>query len=480
MQLRCVDQKEEAQLWNNYRRLQRRAAPRNPQREARNPQRRAAPLFLPFAVGGVRFGMFEIPSIYNDPAFDMACEQFRLIADYLNIHDNDRTRLLMPKRAITVALPIHRDDGSTSVFTGYRVQHHLTMGPTKGGTRFSPSVNLGEIAALSIWMSWKCALAGLPYGGAKGGITVNPRSLSLRELEALSRRYMQEMIPFIGPHTDIMGPDMGTNEQVMAWLMDTYSVHVGHSVNEIVTGKPVYLGGSAGRRESTGRGVAFLVERALDLLKIEPAGRTAIVQGFGNVGAVAAESLYYKAGIKIVGISDAYAAFYDPKGLDFPAIQAFAARHGDLSGYGGADRIDPGEMLVQPCDILIPAAVDRVITAKNAGQLKCRILAEGANGPTSPDADAIFDQRWDEILVIPDILCNSGGVIVSYFEWVQDLQNFFWNETEIADRLFRMLDGAFTAVVKRSKAEKISHRQAALAIAVEKVLLAKKTRGLFP
>ena len=424
--------------------------------------------------------MFEIPSIYNDPAFDMACEQFRLIADYLNIHDNDRTRLLMPKRAITVALPIHRDDGSVSVFTGYRVQHHLTMGPTKGGTRFSPSVNLGEVAALSIWMSWKCALAGLPYGGAKGGITVNPRDLSLRELEAMSRRYMQEMIPFIGPHTDIMGPDMGTNEQVMAWLMDTYSVHMGHTVSGIVTGKPVYLGGSAGRRESTGRGVAFLVERALDFLKIEPAGCTAIVQGYGNVGSVAAEALYYKSGVKIVGLSDAYAAFHDPRGIDLDAVSAHLRAHPDLSNFQGADRIDPEEMLVQPCDILIPAAVDRVINGSNAGRLQCRILAEGANGPTTPEADVILDQRYNEILLIPDILCNAGGVIVSYFEWVQDLQNFFWNETEIADRLFRIMDGAFTAVVKRAKAEKIPYRRAALAIAVERVLKAKQTRGLFP
>ncbi len=424
--------------------------------------------------------MFNPPAIYADPAFDMACEQFRLIADYLNIDRNERDRLLLPKRAVTVALPIHRDDGSVSVFTGYRVQHHLTMGPTKGGTRFAPSVNMGEIAALSIWMSWKCALAGLPYGGAKGGITVSPRDLSIRELEALSRRYMQEMIPFVGPHTDIMGPDMGTNEQVMAWFMDTYSSYAGRTVTEIVTGKPVYLGGSAGRRESTGRGVAFLVERALDSLKIEPGGCTAIVQGYGNVGSVAAESLYYKAGVKIVGLSDAYAAFYDPKGIDLSLVSAHLRKHPDLTGFQGAQVIDPEEMLIQPCDILIPAAVDRVINKENAGKLKCRILAEGANGPTTPEADEILDQRWEEILVVPDILCNAGGVIVSYFEWVQDLQNFFWNETEIADRLFRIMETAFSAVLKRARTEKISYRKAALAIAVEKVQKAKQTRGLFP
>jgi glutamate dehydrogenase (NAD(P)+) len=421
-----------------------------------------------------------IPAIYADPTFDMACEQFRLIADYLNIDKNDRDRLLFPKRSVIVSLPIHRDNGSTEVFTGYRVQHQLTMGPTKGGTRFSASLNLGEVAALSIWMSWKCALAGLPYGGAKGGIAVNPRDLSLRELEAISRRYMQEMIPFVGPHTDIMGPDMGTNEQIMAWFMDTYSVYMGHTVNEIVTGKPVYLGGSAGRRESTGRGVAFLVERALNMLNVKPEGCTAIVQGFGNVGSVVAEGLYYKSGIKIVGLSDVAAAFYNPKGIDLPKVEAHLRNHPDLAEFKGAERIDPQELLIQPCDILIPAAVDRVITGANAGKLQCRILAEGANGPTTPEADVILDQRWDEIMVIPDILCNAGGVIVSYFEWVQDLQDFFWNETEITDKLFRLMDTAFAAVIKRAKNERIPYRRAALAIAVERVLKAKKTRGLFP
>lgn len=418
-------------------------------------------------------------SLYNDPAFDMAKEQFRVISEYMNIPSDERDRLFYPKRAISVSVPIHRDDGSTAVFQGYRVQHHLSMGPTKGGTRFAPSVNMGEVAALSIWMSWKCALAGLPYGGAKGGVCVDIRSLSIRELEALSRRYMQEMIPFVGPKIDVMGPDMGTSEQVMAWFMDTYSMYVGYSVNEIVTGKPIYLGGSLGRRESTGRGVAFLVERALDVLKIDAEKCTAIVQGFGNVGAIAAASLYYKAGVKIVGLSDAYAAFYDPKGLNFEAFEEHMRHNRDLTNFDGP-RIDPEEMLIQPCDILIPAAVDRVIHGGNAAKLKCRILAEGANGPTTPEADAILDQRWSEVFVIPDILCNAGGVIVSYFEWVQDLAAFFWNETEVTDKLFRILDHSFQAVVRKAKAEKISHRTAAMAIAVERVRKAKNTRGLFP
>src|SRR5437763_12697950 len=248
--------------------------------------------------------------IYADPASAMATEQFQVIADYLNLDHNVRERMLHPKRAIAVTLPIHCDDGRIETYHGYRVQHHLAMGPTKGGVRFHPDVTLGEVAALATWMSWKCALTGLPYGGAKGGVTVNPRDLSIRELEALSRRYMQEMIPFVGPHTDVIGPDMGTNEQVMAWFMDTYSVYMGYAVNEIVTGKPVAIGGTEGRREATGRGVVYLVERAMNMLKMNPEKSTAIVQGFGNVGSVAALSLAYKSGVKVVGISDAYAAIY--------------------------------------------------------------------------------------------------------------------------------------------------------------------------
>src|ERR1700759_4086747 len=259
--------------------------------------------------------------IYDDDVFGMACEQFHVIADYLNIDKNDRDRLMYPKRAMAVTLPIHMDDGSTRTFQGYRVQHHLTLGPTKGGTRFAPNLSMGETAALAMWMSWKCALANLPYGGAKGGIAVEPDALSIRELEALSRRYMQEMIPFVGPHTDIMGPDMGTNEQIMAWFMDTYSVYQGYAVNEIVTGKPVSIGGTEGRREATGRGVVYLVERAMDILKIDPAKSTAIVQGFGNVGSVAALSLALKTGVKIVGISDAFAAVYNAKGIDVKAAE---------------------------------------------------------------------------------------------------------------------------------------------------------------
>ncbi len=419
-------------------------------------------------------------NIYHDDVFAMACQQFEVIADYLNIDVNARERLMYPKRSIAVTLPIHMDDGSTQTFQGYRVQHHLTLGPTKGGTRFAPSLSMGETAALAMWMSWKCALANLPYGGAKGGIACDPTKLSRPELEALSRRYMQEMIPFVGPHTDIMGPDMGTNEQIMAWFMDTYSVYQGYAVSEIVTGKPVAIGGTEGRRESTGRGVVYLVERAMDMLKMDASKTTAIVQGFGNVGSVAALSLALKTGVKVLGISDAYEAVYNPKGLDVKAAERWVTEHGSLKGWDEGDLVDPNELLTMKCDILIPAAVDRVITEKNAGQLKCRILAEGANGPTTPEADRILDTRWDEIFVIPDILCNAGGVIVSYFEWVQGLQSFMWTETEVTDKLFRILEHSFVQVIKRAKEHKISHRTSAMAIGVERVMRAKATRGLFP
>ncbi len=417
--------------------------------------------------------------IFSDPTYDMACEQFRVTADYLNVDANMRQRMLHPKRAVAVSLPVRMDDGRIDVFKGYRVQHHLAFGPTKGGVRFHPAVSLGEVAALSMWMSWKCALTGLPYGGAKGGVAVDPRQLSLKELESLARRYMQEMIPFVGPHTDIIGPDMGTNEQVMAWFMDTYSVHTGYAVPEIVTGKPVSIGGTAGRREATGRGVAYLVERALNLLKLRTDQCAAVVQGFGNVGAVAALSLA-RGGMKIIAISDVAGAFLNTGGIDVAAAERHASANGSLEGFTGAEKIPAADLLTLKCDVLIPAAVEAVITAKNAGSLKCRVLAEAANGPTTPDADLILFERWNEIFVIPDILCNAGGVIVSYFEWVQGLQQFFWNETEITDKLFRILEQAFASMIKRSREARIPHRMSAMAMGVERVIAAKNSRGLFP
>jgi glutamate dehydrogenase (NAD(P)+) len=431
----------------------------------------------------VRPLLSSVPSmqhIYSDPTFQLACDQFKLIADYINIPPALRDRLMFPKRSITVAVPVRMDDGAVRVFEGYRVQHHLSMGPTKGGTRFAPSVTIGEVAALAMWMSWKCALAGLPYGGAKGGIQCDPRSLSAAELERLSRRYMAEMIPFIGPRTDIMGPDMGTNEQVMAWFMDTYSSRQGYSVPEIVTGKPLSVGGTYGRRESTGRGVVYLIERAAHLINLKLVGGTAVIQGFGNVGSIAARGLAYKNAMKVIAVSDLSGAYRNENGIDIRAAEKYAAEHGSLQGYPEAETFSPDELLTIPCDVLVPAAISGVIHGKNAGQIHCRILAEAANGPTTVEADKIFFERWQEIFVIPDILCNAGGVIVSYFEWVQSLQSFFWRETEVVDRLFRVLEQSFIAVIKRAKEEKIPHRIAAMAIGVEKVMRARTDRGLFP
>ncbi len=418
--------------------------------------------------------------IYSDPSFQLACDQFKLITEYINIPAGLRDRLIFPKRSITVAVPVRMDDGSVRVFEGYRVQHHLSMGPTKGGTRFSPSVTIGEVAALAMWMSWKCALAGLPYGGAKGGVQCDPRKLSPVELERLSRRYMQEMIPFIGPRTDIMGPDMGTNEKVMAWFMDTYSSHQGYSVPEIVTGKPLSIGGTYGRRESTGRGVVYLIERAAHIINLKLVGGTAVIQGFGNVGSIVARGLAYKNGMKVVAISDVSGAYRNEEGIDVRAAEKYAAEHGSLQGFPEVESFSPDELLTIPCDVLVPAAISGVIHGKNAGQIHCRILAEAANGPTTVEADKIFFERWQEVFVIPDILCNAGGVIVSYFEWVQSLQSFFWRETEVVDRLFRVLEQSFTAVIKRAKEEKMPHRIAAMAIGVEKVMRARTDRGLFP
>lgn len=418
-------------------------------------------------------------TVYSGPVFDMAARQFGVIADHLAIPFDERDRLLLPKRAITVSCPIHCDDGSVAVFEGYRVQHHLTLGPTKGGTRFAPSVDLGEIAALAIWMSWKCALMGLPYGGAKGGIRVDPSSISKRELEGLSRRYMQEMIPFVGPHTDVMAPDMGTNEQVMAWFMDTYSMYQGRTVTEIVTGKPVSSGGTLGRREATGRGVAYLAKRVLNDLAIDLNRATAVVQGFGNVGSYAASELH-RFGLKVIAISDHTGALYNAAGLDIPALVHHAATHGSIAGYSNELQYDPANILTLPCDVLVPAAMERVIDAATAAQLKCRVLAEGANGPTMPEADLVLEKRQDEIFLIPDILCNAGGVVVSYFEWVQDLQQLFWEEEEVTRREYHILDRAFDQMVQRAKRDNVPHRTAAMAIGVEKVRAAKATRGLFP
>ena len=416
--------------------------------------------------------------IYDHPTFRMACQQFDRVAEYWQIPEDERARLKFPKRSMTVALPVHMDDGSTKVFTGHRVQHHLTLGPTKGGLRYHPDVALGEVAALAMWMSWKCALAGLPYGGAKGGIACDPQRLSLTELERLTRRYTQEMIPFIGEKVDVMAPDMGTNEQTMAWMMDTYSVHTGYTVPSIVTGKPVSIGGSLGRRESTGRGVGYLINRSMDNIGLDPSHSRAVVQGFGNVGSVAAFSLA-KYGVKIVGISDVNGGLFNAAGINLWELDKYAAAKRTIAGFAGAEPVTNEQLLELPCEILVPAAMERQITGANAAKIKCRILAEAANGPTTPEADVILDQRED-LFIIPDILCNAGGVIVSYFEWVQDLQSFFWTETEVMDKLFRILESAFVQVLALSRKQTVSMRMAALSVGIKRVQEAKKIRGLFP
>ena len=422
--------------------------------------------------------MLRRMDIYAHPTWQMACQQFDQVADRLAIPVCDRDRLKFPKRAMVVAVPVHMDDGRTQVFSGYRVQHHLALGPTKGGLRYHPEVALGEVAALAMWMSWKCALVGLPYGGAKGGVTCDPRALSATELERVTRRYTQEMIPFIGPQIDIMAPDMGTDEQTMAWMMDTYSVHMGCAVPSIVTGKPFGIGGSLGRREATGRGVAYLVNRATDTLGLSTGQATAVIQGYGKVGAVAALQLA-RHGIKIIAVSDVMGGVLNLQGLDLWKLNEHVARERTVVGFPEAEPISNEELLLTPCDILVPAALERQITAANAGKIRCRILAEAANGPVTPEADAILAQR-PEIFVIPDVLCNAGGVIVSYFEWVQDLQSFFWGETEVVDKLFRTLEQAFAATMALVKKEKITLRQAALSLGIKRVHEARRVRGLFP
>lgn len=416
--------------------------------------------------------------LLKNPVFAMAAEQFDRVADFLNLTDDIRERCKWPKRLITVTVPIKRDHGTTEIFFGHRVQHHLTRGPVKGGLRYHPAVDLGEVAALAMWMNWKCALMDLPYGGGKGGISCDPRTMTVGELERLTRRYTMEMIPFIGPEIDVMAPDMGTNEQTMGWMTDTYSTHAGYLVPAIVTGKPLALQGSAGRTQATGHGVAFLASSALNKLGLPVEGATAIVQGFGNVGSHAAYTLA-SYGVKIIGISDVNGAIWNSGGMDVKALRDYYEKNRTLVGFAGADAIGGQELLEQSCDVLAPCALDRVITGSNADRLKCRVLAEGANGPTTPDADRIIDNRKD-IFVIPDILCNAGGVTVSYFEWVQNLQRFQWTEREVITKLETLLHSSFEKVTSFARRNGISHRMAAQAIAIKTVADAKAARGLFP
>lgn len=417
------------------------------------------------------------PLYDNSEVFRMARRQLELVAEQTDVDAGVLERLSLPKRAMVVSIPVRMDDGRTQAFMGYRVQHSLTSGPSKGGLRYHPAVDLGEVAALAMWMSWKCGLMNLPFGGGKGGVACDPASLSQGELERLTRRLTEELLPVIGPRMDVMAPDLGTDEQTMAWIMDTYSMKVGYACPEIVTGKPVEIGGCVGRKEATGRGVVYTIMEALKELSIEPREATAVVQGFGNVGSVTCQQLAAR-GVRIIAVGDRYGAIINPKGIDIAALSQHVASGKLLRDFPGAQRLPSNDLLTTECTILVPAALERVITEENAGRLKCRILAEGANGPTTPEADVILAEKG--IFVIPDILCNAGGVTVSYFEWVQDLQQFLWSEEQVNQKLAELIIGAYHRVRKLARDRKISNRTAALTLGIQKIAREKERRGLFP
>jgi glutamate dehydrogenase (NAD(P)+) len=418
-----------------------------------------------------------IPVFENSPTFQMAWRQLEMVAEHMDLDAGVLERLSKPKRAIVVSIPIRMDDGRTESFIGFRVQHSLTSGPSKGGLRYHPSVDLGEVAALAMWMSWKCGIMNLPFGGAKGGIACDPAELTPGELERLTRRFTDEVLTVIGPRMDVMAPDLGTDEQTMAWIYDTYSMHVGYACPEIVTGKPVELGGCVGRREATGRGVTYSIMEALGELDLKANKSSAVVQGYGNVGSVVCQELHQR-GVKITGVGDRYGSITNPQGIDLADLNQYLASGKRLADYPGAEVIPNEELLTLPCTILVPAAVERVITGKNAAKLKCRVLAEAANGPTTPEADEKL--AGSDIFIIPDILCNAGGVTVSYFEWVQDIQQFFWEEDEVNQKLEVLMLRSFRKVLKRARDRKLSMRMAALSLGIEKVAKEKLRRGLFP
>ena len=413
---------------------------------------------------------------WHSETSDMAVRQFDVAANKLGIDPNVAARLRRPDRAMIVSVPTRMDDGRVQVFTGYRVQHNDVLGPFKGGIRYHPAVNLGEVSALAMWMTWKCSLVGLPLGGAKGGIACDPAHLSSSELQSMTRRFTAEILNIIGPEVDVPAPDMGTNEQVMAWIMDTYSQHKGHAVPEIVTGKPVAIGGTLGRREATGRGVVYMIIEAARYLGIDLSKCTAAVQGFGNVGSVAVKELA-NIGVKIIGVSDRTGGFVDTRGLPVDKLLEVADKNHSLEGCPYGDKISNAEVLELKCDILVPAALEMQITEKNAARVQCRILAEGANGPTTPEADAILHDKG--VFLIPDILANAGGVVVSYFEWVQDLQNFFWNEAEVNNKLREILLKAFQEVLAMSQKQSVNMRLAALMIGIDRVARAMLWRGFY-
>jgi glutamate dehydrogenase (NAD(P)+) len=417
------------------------------------------------------------PLEWDTPLFRTALTQFEQAIPYAEVNESIAERLRYPERAVMVTVPIRREAGHVDVFPAYRVQHSSVLGPTKGGIRYDPHVTLGECTALAVWMTWKCALLRLPYGGAKGGVRCNPRELTARELERLTRRYTSELRGVIGPQEDIPAPDMATNEQTMAWIMDTYSMQVGYAVPEIVTGKPVSLGGSLFRHEATGAGVVMVVERACRRLGWDLAEQRCVVQGFGNVGGIAAQELVSK-GAAVLAVSDVSGGIYSPAGLDLDDVRTWVAAHRTLAGYPDVQHVSNSELLELPCDILVLAALEEQVTAENASRVDAKLVAEGANGPTTIEGDAILGERG--ILVLPDVLTNAGGVTVSYFEWVQDLGRLFWTRDEIRARLADKLADAFDRVWALAEEKGISLRQAALVAGINEVAAALKARGIYP
>jgi glutamate dehydrogenase (NAD(P)+) len=414
---------------------------------------------------------------WDSPLFRMAIAQYEQGLEHADVEDDVAERLRYPERAVMMSIPVRRDDGSLTVLPGYRVQHSSVLGPTKGGLRYDPHVSLGECAALAMWMTWKCALLKLPYGGAKGGVRCNPRELSADELQRLTRRYTIELRPVIGPEEDIPAPDMATNEQTMAWIMDTYSMVEGYAVPEIVTGKPISIGGSVFRREATGAGVVMLIELACDRLGWRLADQRCVVQGFGNVGGVAARDLAAR-GATVMAVSDISGAVYSDAGLDLGALEGWIEQHGSVDGYPDAQHVSNADLLELPCDLLVLAALEDQITAENAGRIDAKMVVEGANGPTTVEADAILAERG--IVVLPDVLTNAGGVTVSYFEWVQDLGRLFWDRREIRHKLADKLHDAFDRVWDLAAEQEVTLRTAALAAAIREVAGALESRGIYP
>ena len=409
--------------------------------------------------------------------YEVAVAQFDQAAELLHLDEDLREVLRRPKRELSVNFPVRLDNGKVKMFSGYRVQHNINRGPAKGGIRYSPDVSLDEVRALAMWMTWKCAVVGIPFGGAKGGVIVDPRQLSLSELERLTRRYATEISLLIGPDSDIPAPDMNTNPQVMAWIMDTYSMHHGYSIPAVVTGKPISIGGSEGRMEATARGVLVVTQEAARDNGITLEGAKVVVQGFGNVGSISAR-LFHEIGAKVIGLSDMYGAVYNSNGIDVNRALRYSQEHGRLTNLPETEAISNAELLELPCDILVPAATEGQLTRRNAARIQARMIVEAANGPTTPDADEIFNGRG--IPVIPDILANAGGVTVSYFEWVQDLQRFFWAEQQINTELQRIMQRSYQATYQKSQDLSVSMRMGAYLLAVTRVAEATAARGIYP